>query len=106
MNLDDLTLLIYFDAEPAGTYTVHMCTNRLFDVQCMMQSTTGEFCFAAAPYLVTDFLCIRLDIFPSKHDKNSLLSRKRFFHVQSTLVISTSVISNNRLSRRKNLVLV
>ena len=27
-------------------------------------------------------------------------------HVQSTLVISTSVISNNRLSRRKNLVLV
>ena len=28
------------------------------------------------------------------------------FHIQSTLVISTSVISNNRLSRRKNLVLV
>ena len=27
-------------------------------------------------------------------------------NVQSTLVISTSVISNNRLSRRKNLVLV
>ena len=27
-------------------------------------------------------------------------------HIQSTLVISTSVISNNRLSRRKNLVLV
>ena len=26
--------------------------------------------------------------------------------IQSTLVISTSVISNNRLSRRKNLVLV
>ena len=29
-----------------------------------------------------------------------------FYNVQSTLVISTSVISNNRLSRRKNLVLV
>ena len=29
-----------------------------------------------------------------------------YFDVQSTLVISTSVISNNRLSRRKNLVLV
>ena len=28
------------------------------------------------------------------------------FFIQSTLVISTSVISNNRLSRRKNLVLV
>ena len=28
------------------------------------------------------------------------------FYVQSTLVILTSVISNNRLSRRKNLVLV
>ena len=27
-------------------------------------------------------------------------------HIQSTLVTSTSVISNNRLSRRKNLVLV
>ena len=27
-------------------------------------------------------------------------------YIQSTLVISTSVISNNRLSRRKNLVLV
>ena len=27
-------------------------------------------------------------------------------NIQSTLVISTSVISNNRLSRRKNLVLV
>ena len=27
-------------------------------------------------------------------------------HIQSTLVISTSVISNNRLSRRENLVLV
>ena len=26
------------------------------------------------------------------------------FHIQSTLVISTSVISNNRLSRRENLV--
>ena len=29
-----------------------------------------------------------------------------YFEVQSTLVISTSVISNNRLSRRENLVLV
>ena len=28
------------------------------------------------------------------------------FIIQSTLVISTSVIANNRLSRRKNLVLV
>ena len=28
------------------------------------------------------------------------------FNIQSTLVISTSVISNNRLSRRENLVLV
>ena len=28
------------------------------------------------------------------------------YKIQSTLVISTSVISNNRLSRRKNLVLV
>ena len=28
------------------------------------------------------------------------------YEIQSTLVISTSVISNNRLSRRKNLVLV
>ena len=28
------------------------------------------------------------------------------FDIQSTLVISTSVISNNRLSRRKNLVLI
>ena len=28
------------------------------------------------------------------------------FHIQSTLIISTSVISNNRLSRRENLVLV
>ena len=27
-------------------------------------------------------------------------------HIQSTLVISTSFISNNRLSRRENLVLV
>ena len=34
--------------------------------------------------------------------KNLLLEAK----VQSTLVISTSVISNNLLSRRKNLVLV
>ena len=32
---------------------------------------------------------------------------KQFFHyIQSTLVISTSVISNHRLSRRENLVLV
>ena len=30
----------------------------------------------------------------------------RFCHIQSTLVISTSVISNNRLSRRENLVLL
>ena len=29
-----------------------------------------------------------------------------FFEIQSTLVISTSVISNNRLSRRENLILV
>ena len=27
-------------------------------------------------------------------------------HIQSTLVISTSLISNNRLSRRENLILV
>ena len=32
--------------------------------------------------------------------------RNRIRKVQSTLVISTSVISNNRLSRRENLVLV
>ena len=31
---------------------------------------------------------------------------KKSPHIQSTLVISTSVISNNRLSRRENLVLV
>ena len=30
---------------------------------------------------------------------------RSYIHVQSTLVISTSVISNNRLSRRANLVL-
>ena len=36
---------------------------------------------------------------------SSLLS-SFFFTIQSTVVISTSVISNNRLSRRKNLVLV
>ena len=29
-----------------------------------------------------------------------------FFRIQSTLVISTSVISNNRLSRRENLIYV
>ena len=29
---------------------------------------------------------------------------KSYVHVQSTLFISTSVISNNRLSRRENLI--
>ena len=38
----------------------------------------------------------------NKFGKNLIESCK----IQSTLVISTSVISNNRLSRRKNLVLV
>ena len=32
--------------------------------------------------------------------------RRLLQHIQSTLVISTSIISNNRLSRRENLVLV
>ena len=46
--------------------------------------------------------------------KESLRSELTFFpitpstfgHIQSTLVISTSIISNNRLYRRENLVLV
>ena len=36
----------------------------------------------------------------------TLNSEIEYYELQSTLVISTSVISNNRLSRRKNLVLV
>ena len=35
-----------------------------------------------------------------------ILVNKVAIHIQSTLVISTSVISNHRLSRRENLVLV
>ena len=40
--------------------------------------------------------------------KNGLCNNKNFLliHIQSALVISTSVISNNRLSRRENVVLV
>ena len=35
-----------------------------------------------------------------------LRSEGLYLNIQSTLVISTSVISNNRLSRRENLILV
>ena len=37
---------------------------------------------------------------------NSVDPNKIIYYIQSTLVISISVISNNRLSRRENLTLV
>ena len=47
-------------------------------------------------------ICVMQSVSPCKNP--NLMCHE--IHVQSTLVISTSVISNNRLSRRENLVLV
>ena len=50
--------------------------------------------------------CTLLTVNLYKFGKTHLLVPEIASNIQSTLVISTSVISNNRLSRRKNLVLV
>ena len=55
--------------------------------------------------LRSEYASVEKDFLGIHYDLN-MLQLKRILKVQSTLVISTSVISNNRLSRRENLVLV
>ena len=44
--------------------------------------------------------------YPRAPDHTSLVGPIHMYQIQSTLVISTSIISSNRLSRRENLVLL
>ena len=80
----------------------------LVNLLCMLQNKTRKHKVYRIPKPWTsDSINANLPIFQVGYTKFSVSENKSSFsfsNLQSTLVISTSVISNNRLSRRENLI--
>ena len=88
---------VFFGQLPASTLVRRFCVDRVLLGREKEYIRFSSMILKSSNYLPVSF---------SQSPLFSLSRADINIYIQSTLVISTSVISNNRLSRRKNLVLV